>query len=210
MSTAACTREPLHSGVEVFPRRAGRRAPPIARYRVPAPAGQDRMSVGDKIRFRSALLQHYCGLWRSLRRKGLPLDRADDVTQNVFLVALERLPRIIAGCERAFLYATAARVVHGIRRRARREVLGADFELDSSPDPSPEEFVHQKRARELFDALLQSIEWQSRAVFIHFEVDGLTIPEIAESLDISRDAATCRLRRARKQFRALLRDLNFV
>jgi RNA polymerase sigma-70 factor (ECF subfamily) len=168
------------------------------------------MSATDSIRFRNALVEHYCGLWRSLRRRGLPLDCADDVTQNAFLVALERLPCIIAGSERAFLYATAARVAHGIRRRAQREVLGADFDLDSSPDPSPEEFTHQKRVRELFDALLQSIEWRSRVVFIHFEVDGLTIPEIAESLAISRTVATCRLRRARKQFRALLRGFNLT
>jgi RNA polymerase sigma-70 factor (ECF subfamily) len=183
MSTAACTGEWPDPGADI---------------------------LADSIRFRNALVQHYCGLWRFLRSKGLPLDRADDVTQNAFLVALERLPRIIAGSERAFLYATAVRVVHGIRRRAEREVLSADFELDSSPDPSPEEFTHQKRARELFDALLQGIEWQSRPVFVDFEVNGLTIPEIAESLAISPHVATCRLRRARRQFRALLRELNLA
>jgi DNA-directed RNA polymerase specialized sigma24 family protein len=41
---------------------------------------------------------------------------------------------------------------------------------------------------------------------VHFEVDGFTIAEIASALEISRTAANCRLRRARKQFRALVRD----
>jgi RNA polymerase sigma-70 factor (ECF subfamily) len=156
------------------------------------------------------MIEQYSGLWRFLRRMGLPSHRADDVAQTAFLVALERLPRIVAGCERAFLYATAVRLVHGIRRRAQREVLGADLDLDSSPYPSPEDFAHQKRARELFDALLDSIERESRAVFVRFEVDGLTIPEIATALAISREAAICRLRRARKQFRALVRHLNLA
>jgi RNA polymerase sigma-70 factor, ECF subfamily len=166
------------------------------------------ISARDNARFRTAVLEHYSGLWRFLRRTGLPPHRADDVAQTTFLIALERLPQIVVGSERAFLYATAVRVVHGIRRRAQREVLGADLDRDSSPYPSPEDFTHQKRVRELFDALLDSIERESRAVFVRFEVDGLTIPEIATALAISREKATCRLRRARKQFRALLRHLN--
>jgi RNA polymerase sigma-70 factor (ECF subfamily) len=173
-----------------------------------APPGE--VSGTDTTRFHETALEHYAGLWRFLRRMGLPSDRADDVAQTAFLVAFERLPRIIAGSERAFLYATAIRIAHGVRRRAQREVLGADLDRDSSPYPSPEDFAQQKRARELFDALLDSIEREPRAVFVRFEVDGLTIPEIARALAISREAATCRLRRARKQFRALVHRLNIA
>jgi RNA polymerase sigma-70 factor, ECF subfamily len=183
--------------------------PPAGHLEVLVPPAPE-MAERDDGRFRRAMLEHYPGLWRFLRRMGLPPHRADDVAQTAFLIALERLPGIIVGCERAFLYATAVRVVHGIRRRAQREVLGADLDRDSSPYPSPEDFAHQKRARELFEALLESIERDSRAVFVRFEVDGLTIPEIATALAISREAATCRLRRARKQFRALLRHLNWA
>ncbi len=166
------------------------------------------LAARDSARFRDAVVDYYPGLLRFLRRMGLPPHRADDVAQTAFLVVLERMPRILLGSERAFLFATAVRVVHGHRRRSQREVLGADLDRDSSPDPSPEEFAHQKRVRELFDALLESIERDSRAVFVRFEVDGLTIPEIATALAITREAATCRLRRARKQFRALLRHVN--
>ena len=156
------------------------------------------------MRFRQAMLDHYAGLWRFLRKMGLPPHRADDVAQSTFLVAFERWPQVMVGSERGFLYATAIRVAHSVRRRAEREVLGANLDLDLSRDPSPEDFAHQKRARELFDALLDSIDRESRAVFVRFEVDGLTIPEIANTLAISREAATCRLRRARRQFRALV------
>jgi RNA polymerase sigma-70 factor (ECF subfamily) len=166
----------------------------------------------DTIRFRKAVLEHSPGLLRFLRRTGLPPHRADDVAQTAFLVALQRLPRIVEGSERAFLYATAVRIVHGIRRRPQREVLGADLDLDrcSSPSPSPEDFADQKRARELLDALLESIDGEPRAVFVRFEVDGFTIPEIAAELAISRKTAICRLRRARKQFQALVRHLNLA
>jgi len=158
-------------------------------------------------RLRETVLDYYPSLWRFLRRMGLPSDRADDVAQTAYLITLERLDDIVIGSERAFLYATSVRLVHGMRRRSRREVLGADLDLDRSPSPSPEDATHQKRVRDLLDALLESIELESRAVFVRFEVDGLTIPEIATALAISRQAATCRLRRARKQLRALVRDL---
>jgi RNA polymerase sigma-70 factor (ECF subfamily) len=184
--------------------------------RIPPGSGVDVMvdaraiTARDGARFRRAVVEHYASLLRFLRRMGLPSDRADDVAQTAFLISLERLRDIVVGSERAFLYATAIRIVHGLRRRSQREVLGADLDLDRSPTPSPEEVAHQKRVRELFDALLESLELESRAVFVRFEVDGLTIPEIARSLAISREAAICRLRRARRQFRALVRDLHVL
>jgi RNA polymerase sigma-70 factor (ECF subfamily) len=153
---------------------------------------------------------HYTPLWQFLRKMGLPPDRADDVAQGAFLIALERLPNIMTGSECAYLHATAIRIVHGMRRRSQREVLEADLDLGRSPSPSPEDAADQKRARELLEALLEGIEFQSRTVFLSFEVEGLTIPEIAASLAISRAAATCRLRQARRRFRALVRSLNVV
>ena len=158
--------------------------------------------------FDTTVFAHYAPLRRFLRKMGLPPDRADDVTQGAFLIALERLPDIVIGCERAYLHATAIRIVHGIRRRSQREVLEADLDFDRSPALSPEEAAHQKRARELLDALLQRIELESRAVFVRFELDGFTIPEIAAALAISRKAAVCRLRQARRQLRALVRTLD--
>lgn len=158
--------------------------------------------------FDTSVFPHYAPLWRFLRKMGLPPDRADDVAQGAFLIALERLPNIVIGCEGAYLHATAIRIVHGIRRRSRREVLDADLDLGRSPAPSPEEAAHQKRAREFLEALLEGIECQSRAVFVRFELDGFTIPEIAATLAISRKAAVCRLRHARRQLRALARGLD--
>ncbi len=164
------------------------------------------MSVTDTIRFRTAVHQNYSNLWRFVRRMGLPRHGADDVAQTAFLIALEALQRIVVGSERAFLYATAVRIVYGLRRRAQRELFGADLDLDPSPCPPPDDLAHQKRVRETFDGLIESIEGDSRTVFVRFEVDGFTIPEIASALEISPTAANCRLRRARKQFRALARD----
>jgi RNA polymerase sigma-70 factor, ECF subfamily len=170
----------------------------------------DDTGAAGSVRLQVIMVEHYRGILRFLRRVGLPPHRADDVAQTAFLITLEALPRISPGCERAFLYATAARLVYDVRRRARREVISDDLDLGSSPQPSPDDLAHQKRARELFDAVVDGIDGESRVVFIRFEVHGFTIPEIATDLEIPAEAATCRLRRARKQFRALVRDMNLA
>lgn len=161
-------------------------------------------SERDEARLRSAFVQHYAGLWRFLRRLGVSADRVDDAAQHAFLVALEALPRIVPGCERAFLYATAVRIAHGVRRRGEREVPTDHVDVGPSPIPSPDELTDQKRAREMLDRLLQHIELDARAVFVLFEIEGFTVPEIADLLKVPLGTAASRLRRSREQFRALV------
>ena len=164
-------------------------------------------SAQDRTRLREAFVQHYAGVWRFLRRLGVVADRVDDAAQQVFLVAIESLPRIVPGFERAFLYGTAVRVAHGIRRRGTREIAGLDVELGSSPLPSPDELADQKRARELLDHLLEHVERDARTVFVLFEIEGFTVPEIADLLELPLGTAASRLRRAREQFQALVGSL---
>ena len=161
------------------------------------------VSEQDEARLRKAFVQHYAGVWRFLRRLGVTPDRVDDAAQHAFLIALEALPRIVPGCERAFLYSTAVRVAHGHRRRTVREIATVDVDLRSSPLPSPDELTDQKRARELLDQLLEHIELDARAVFVLFEIEGFTVPEIADLLKIPLGTAASRLRRSREQFQAL-------
>jgi RNA polymerase sigma-70 factor (ECF subfamily) len=144
---------------------------------------------------------HQARLVRFVRRLGLSSDGAEDVAQAAFLVTWEALRRVPEGRERAFLYASALRIARGSLRRTRREALGHDLERDPSPHPLPDELAHQKQFRERVEALLDAIEWPSRTVFARFELDGLTIPEIALALAISPKTAVCRLRRARRHLR---------
>jgi RNA polymerase sigma-70 factor (ECF subfamily) len=161
------------------------------------------VSGQDEARLRRAFVQHYAGIWRFLRRLGVARDRVDDAAQHTFLIMLEAIPRIVPGCERAFLYSTAIRVAHGLRRRPEREI--AAIELDSaSPLPSPDELADQKRAREMLDRLLERIDLDTRAVFVLFEIEGFTVPEIADLLKVPLGTAASRLRRSREQFRALV------
>src|SRR4051812_27350925 len=53
---------------------------------------------------------HLPFVWRFLRRLGLSPEDADDVAQETFLVAVDKLDRIEEGHERRFLFGIAVRI----------------------------------------------------------------------------------------------------
>jgi RNA polymerase sigma-70 factor (ECF subfamily) len=171
---------------------------------LPLVAGAQSRADDDRARLRRAFDQNYPGVWRFLRRMGVPPDRADDASQQVFLIALEAMTRIHEGSERAFLYGTAVRLAYGMRRKTEREVPSTALDLDASPMPSPDQLADQKRAREVLDAIIANLEVEIRTVFVLAEFDGFTTPEIASLLEIPLGTAASRLRRAREKFRSLV------
>jgi RNA polymerase sigma-70 factor (ECF subfamily) len=156
-------------------------------------------------RLRAAFERHFPLVWRSLRRFGVPAASADDVAQQVFLTFSERLADVGSGRERAFLLAVCVRAAANERRRLKRvrEDATSDTTLDAIPEmQTPEELLHRKRQRERLDAVLATLPLDQRVVFVLFELEGLTLPEIADSLGLALGTATSRLRRARGRFEA--------
>ena len=176
----------------------------VATLSLPLVSGAQSRADEDRARLRRAFDQNYPGVWRFLRRMGVPADRADDASQQVFLIALEAMGRIHEGSERAFLYGTAVRLAYGMRRKNEREVPTTALDFDASPMPSPDQLADQKRAREVLDAIIANLEVEIRTVFVLAEFDGFTTPEIANLLEIPLGTAASRLRRARERFRSLV------
>lgn len=146
----------------------------------------------------------YRFIWRLLRRLGVPPDNVSDAVQQVFLIAAERVDDIREASERAFLFGTAVRLSQTSRRRLAREVSHEEPDLDASPLPGPEELSDQKRARELLDRVLEEMPLDVRTVFVLFELEGLTSPEIAQMVDVPLGTVASRLRRGRELFRQLV------
>jgi RNA polymerase sigma-70 factor (ECF subfamily) len=59
--------------------------------------------------------------------------------------------------------------------------------------------VERHRARELLDRLLAEMDPDLTAVLVLFEIEGLTMAEIAEALDVPPGTVASRLRRARAE-----------
>lgn len=154
---------------------------------------------------------HYAFVWRLLARWGVKADEVDDATQQVFMVPMtrERL-EIQAGRERAYLFGIAVRVAQEYRRRAKKRGVHseADFETFVDPGLDLESLTDQQRARRILDKIVMSMPEDLRMVFILFELEGLSAPEVASLVGIPAGTVASRLRRGRQIFRQCVQQLN--
>jgi len=174
------------------------------------PGATPRATPDPDGRLRELFDRHFDFVWRSLLRLGVASGAVDDATQEVFLVVMRKLDRIEPGRERSFLYGTALRVASDSRRARQRrgeiagEVSGAVLEGLADPAPSPDEILERSEARRRLDAFLGSLRLELRGVFVPFELEGLTMAEIADALGIPPGTVASRLRRARDAFHAFV------
>jgi RNA polymerase sigma-70 factor (ECF subfamily) len=156
-------------------------------------------------RLRGLVDAHQDFIWRSLRRLGVPAAQVDDATQEVFCVVMRRLDQIERGAERSFLFSVAMRVASDARRahaRSREKTDQAAVDLAVATSPTPEVLLGQQEALALLDEALDALDDEMRAVFVLFEIEGLTSPEIASLLVVPLGTVASRLRRGREQFHA--------
>jgi RNA polymerase sigma-70 factor, ECF subfamily len=153
-------------------------------------------------RIRRLVAAEFDFVWRSLRRMGLAPADADDGCQEVFLVATRRLDDITPGSERGFLFGIALRVASTHRRRGARrpESLDAAPRIHADVGPSPEDIIERRSDRRVLDEVLDELDLEQRAVFVLYELEQLSVPEIAQLLAIPLGTAASRLRRARAAF----------
>ncbi len=168
-------------------------------------------SSGERARFPAAparleglVKRELRPVWRLLRRVGLSEAEADDATQQVFIVASRRMSEIDPARERAFLFSTALHIGRRAHRSRARRREDEDDELVSRRDSVPglDELLDQKRARALLDELLAAMSDDLRVVFVLYEIEELTMAEIAQVLELPPGTVASRLRRARADFQS--------
>lgn len=158
----------------------------------------------DEQRLERLVREQHAFIWRLLRRIGVSAADADDVAQQVFLVASGKLDSIVPARERAFLYSVAIHIgTRALRARARRhedpiELIAhtADGKLNA------EELMQERQARALLDSVLRSMPEHLRIVFVLYEIEELTMAEISEACALPLGTVASRLRRARDDFDA--------
>ena len=161
----------------------------------------ERRPAATPPRLEQMFVAHHCMVWRTLRRRGLTADAAADVAQQTFLIAAERLEDIQPDSERAFLVGTALRVARTMGRKTMRWQREEDMDrrvVDVT------DHGDTRAAVELCDLALSKVDPDVAEVFVLFEIEGLSSPEIAASLEIPLGTVASRLRRAREQFRRVV------
>ena len=142
---------------------------------------------------------------RALRRHYVDPSELDDVTQEVFVVLLQRLDEARSRRQAGpWLFQVARRVAANYHRGRRRRERKHDAFDRGTPSPSAAYDAEDRVARrEAWDALrefMESLDDEACAVFVMSEVEGLRGAEIASRLGISLSMTYARVRTVRARF----------
>jgi RNA polymerase sigma-70 factor (ECF subfamily) len=152
--------------------------------------------------FRALYDAHASFVWRNLRRLGVSERDVEDKVQEVFVVAHRRWEDFAdrGHGPRAWLYQIVLRVASDARRHRRRHPVepdGGAAQERESIEPPQQAQVARRQAVDLLDRALGAIEMGRRAVLVLHEIEQMTAPEIARTLDVPVNTVYSRLRIAR-------------
>lgn len=196
-----------------------RMSPPL----IPDPPDGDlvrRAQGGDLAAFEALTGRHeqrvYSLALRMLRQE----QDAEDVTQQTFLSALEHLEgfRAEASFSTWLLRIATHAALKIIRKRKGLDTVSLEAAteerdgFDAVPHPeyiadwrqSPAQLAHKNEVRRLLDEALAKLDERHRIVFLLRDVEGFSVKETAETLDLSEANVKVRLLRARLQLREIL------
>jgi RNA polymerase sigma-70 factor (ECF subfamily) len=163
--------------------------------------------------FEAVYRENFRFVWRSVRRLGTDEFFVDDVVQETFLVVHRRLGEFEGRSSmKTWLYGSVRRVVADHRRTLRRKpaLAGATAsggDVDTLSDVArcaPDASVEQSEQVQLLHRLLGLLDDEKREAFVLSELEGMTMAEIAEALDVNPNTISSRLRAARREFEEAL------
>lgn len=140
-------------------------------------------------------------VWRALRRLGIPEADADDVCQEVFVTVHRKLGAFEGrSALRTWVYGICVRCAADFRKRARRR---RDVAVEHTPElatePRQEHAASVREAMRVLDRLLDGIDDDKRAVFVLYEIEELTMAEVAAAVGCPIQTAYSRLHAARRE-----------
>jgi RNA polymerase sigma-70 factor (ECF subfamily) len=141
---------------------------------------------------------------RTLRYLGVEPAHLEDACQEVFVVVHRRLDEYEpGGSQRAWIRQICVGVARNRRRtvRRRREDASGDPAGTVVP-PNQERDLELHRLRDRLLAILEDLPVEQRDVFVLYEIEQLTMTEVAEALSCPLQTAYSRLYAARARVRA--------
>lgn len=144
-------------------------------------------------------------VWRVLRRHGVAEADLEDVCQEVFVVVCRRLSEFQGRSSlRTWIYEIARRSALAQRRaRVRRAALPeSDVELADGA-PGPDAALEQARALRWLEAALARLSEEKREAFVLYELEEMTLAEVAEAQGCAINTVHYRVTSARTELQAL-------
>jgi len=173
------------------------------------------LQAGDRHEFARLVDRYSTPLYRlALKMLGNPRD-AEDVLQSTFMQAYQHLQGFEGRSSLStWLYRIASNEALMLIRRRRPEVnfseLARDDEINNEEyEPTlftdwghlPEDELLSTETRGMLDQAIQNLPETMRIVFILRDIEGLSIRETSQALDLTETAVKTRLLRARLRLR---------
>lgn len=138
-------------------------------------------------------------IWRVLRSLGVPESEVADVCQEVFVVVHKKLGSFEQRSSlRTWVYGIAVYTAsdHRKRMRRRRETL-TDTPPEQIAPHTPDSVAERREAKRVLSDILDELDDDKRAVFVLYEIEQLSMAEVAGSLGCPLQTAYSRLHAAR-------------
>ncbi len=148
--------------------------------------------------FEALFEAHHDFVRRSALALGVPARFADDVVQDVFIVALRRLGDLRPDASaRGWLYG----ILRNVARRAKaKDARRPPLHLAPDAKASPDEALDWRRAASMVESFMAGLDEEKREVFVLCELEGMTAPEVANAASIKLNTVYSRLRTVRALF----------
>ena len=154
-------------------------------------------------------------IWSLCRQSRLSPTDAEDVSQQVFMSALDALPRFRGECRLSTWFSTLTlrRASDYRRAPARRDIPSGDpsdahFPVPIEPAPSPEANATAAQRADRVRCALERLGEPARSVLVAYYLGELPVLEIVRMLDMPEGTVKTHLHRGRQTLRQQLRDLS--
>jgi RNA polymerase sigma-70 factor (ECF subfamily) len=176
----------------------------LAMATVDGPAGAPSVQVRPT--FEQIFQDEAAYVGRTLRYLGVYEPHVEDASQEVFIVIHRRLGELREGSVRAWVRSICVGVASNHRRRRRRRPEDAAAEPPEVAVAATQHSEAERRQtqRRLL-AALDDLTEEQRNVFVLYEIEQLTMPEIAEAVGCPLQTAYSRLYAARAKVQTAMK-----
>ena len=150
---------------------------------------------------------HAATVLRTLKRLGVRPADLEDVAQEVFLVVHRKLGEFAGRSSlKTWVVGICIRVASGHRAKAhvQRETVLEEAPERANSGEHAVRAIALRQARARLDALLDQLDEDKRTVFVLFELEQLSMPEVADAVGVPQQTAWARLYAARRFIEAAL------
>ena len=164
-----------------------------------------RTSTPDASAFQAFFKQHYRWTVRTVAALGISAAEAEDVAQEVFVIAFRQWStRDAITSDAGWLFGVARRVCANQRRSRKRAAARDERAEGPHASPLPDTALEQRNAAAMLQEFLDGLPEGQRAAFVLYEMNEMNAPEAARVLGIAPDTVHSHVRLVRRKLERLV------